>query len=154
MTVQTFHNCSCGPQATAWSRRTIPRSPSPKTITPVSYSHRRQVLSVRLGSDNPVYVALGLNRSTGDSYTCCLGHIAIMCFCMLPVYQCCVARFRERVSHAKDPDHCHPWHACDLHSCILGEPQCGRKARESRSMCRCAETPPYRVGGGHQSPMV
>src|SRR5262245_11493967 len=56
MTVQTFPHCSCGPQATAGSRRTIPRSPSPKTVTPVSYSHRRQGLGVRPGSDNGGYV--------------------------------------------------------------------------------------------------
>jgi len=44
------------PQATAWSRCTIPRSPSPKTVTPGSYPHRRQVPGVRPGSDNGCYV--------------------------------------------------------------------------------------------------
>ena len=39
------------PQATAGSRSTIPRSPSPKTVTPVSYPHRRQGPGVLPGSD-------------------------------------------------------------------------------------------------------
>src|SRR4029453_2914892 len=40
------------PQATAWSRSSIPRAPPPKTGHPVSYSHSRQVPGVRPGSDN------------------------------------------------------------------------------------------------------
>jgi hypothetical protein len=40
-----------------------------------------------------------LNHSTRDSDTRCLGHIDIACVRVLPVYECCVARF-SHPSHA------------------------------------------------------
>ena len=39
-----------------------------------------------------------LNHSTRDSDTRCLGHIDIACVRVLPVYECCVARFRSTFS--------------------------------------------------------
>ena len=39
----------------------------------------------------------GLNHSTGDSYTRCPRPTAVTCVCVLPVYQCCVGRFRAPI---------------------------------------------------------
>ena len=38
---------------------------------------------------------VALNHATGDSYTRCPRPTAVTCVCVLPVYQCCVGRFRH-----------------------------------------------------------